>query len=125
MTFLFRGRMDAGDGEDIEVLRQPRLPMSMTAIGVITTHNACLGSDLLLGPLARRSRVCESGGIGWLVRYQLELFGGAQNMEYSAAAALSGLRLHAENTCLCSSCQRVRRKQCQVHTHRLGRTLGL
>ena len=125
MTFLFRGRMDAGDGEDIEVLRQPRLPMSMTAIGVITTHNACLGSDLLLGPLACRSRVCESGGIGWLVRYQLELFGSAQNMEYSAPAALSGLRLHAENMCLCSSCQRIRRKQCQVHTHRLGQTLGL
>jgi hypothetical protein len=52
--------MDAGDGEDVEVPRQPRQSGSMTTISVRTTQNACLGSDLSLGPLARRSRVCKS-----------------------------------------------------------------
>ena len=56
-----------GDGEDVEDPRQPCQggSTSMTLIGVRTTQNACLGSDLSLGPLAcRQSQACKSGGIG-------------------------------------------------------------
>ena len=54
-----------GDDEDVEVLQQLHWGGSMTLISVRTTQNVCLGSDLLLGPLACHWLwVCKSGGIG-------------------------------------------------------------
>jgi hypothetical protein len=102
--------------------------MSMTAIGVGAAQNACLGSDLSPGPLARRrSRVCESGVVGGLsdINWTCLEARRASNAR-PLKLSLPCLRLHVRrNHTSLFKVASVYGKQCQAHTHGVGRTLGL